>query len=81
MNGLKRRVERLEQQAGMKQRQMICFGPNLEDDDEEETPWTIKIRPGEWATAFGAPFTSAQIERLRAEGKRENEQHEPQKKD
>ena len=65
MNGLRRRIERLERQSGANRGQMVYFGPNLEDDDSEETPWSINIRPGEWATAFGAPFSSEDIERLK----------------
>jgi hypothetical protein len=67
MNGLKRRIERLEKETGADKGQMLYLGPNLESDEEEETPWSIKISPGLWATAFGAPFSGEQIEQLRAE--------------
>jgi len=62
------RIERLKQRMGAKQGpQLICIGPNLERDNREETPWSIKISPGVWATAFGASFSSEDIKRLRRE--------------
>jgi len=66
----KQRIERLEEKMGTKrQPQMIYLTPNLkpDGDDSEETPWSVKIAPGVWAKAFGAPFSSEDIERLRRE--------------
>ena len=71
MNTLRRwkqRIERLEDRMGSKRvPQLIYITPNLEaeGDDSAETPWSVKIAPGVWATAFGTPFCSEDIERLR----------------
>jgi len=47
---------------GLKQgKQLIYIRPNLERDDREETPWSIKISAGVWATAFGASFSFEDI--------------------
>jgi len=73
MNNLRRwqqRIERLEKRIGTRVGpQLIYLTPNLkpEGDDAEETPWSVKIAAGVWAKAFGAPFSSEDIERLRRE--------------
>jgi len=73
MNTLRRwkqRVERLEQKTGPNPGpQMIYLTPNLqpEGDDSSENPWSVKIAPGIWAKAFGAPFTAEQIDNFRKE--------------
>jgi len=73
MNNLRRwqqRIERLEKRIGTRVGpQAIYLTPNLEaeGDDSEETPWSVKIAPGVWGAAFGAPFTAEQIDQLRKE--------------
>ena len=70
MSNLNRRIERLEKRIGTRVGpQLIYLTPNLkpEGDDAEETPWSVKIRPGVWAKAFGAPFTADQIDNFRKE--------------
>lgn len=69
MNNLSRRIERLEQRLSAQhgEQQLVYVGPNLESDDSEETPWSVKIAPGVWAMAFGARFTAEQIDALRKE--------------
>src|SRR5262249_30903456 len=68
MSNLNRRIERLEKRIGTRVGpQLIYITPNLQPDDSEETPWSVRVAPGVWAKAFGAPFSSEDIERLRRE--------------
>jgi hypothetical protein len=61
------RLARLERAAGAKhwEQQLVYLGPNLESDDAEETPYSVRIEPGVWAEAFGRPFESEAIAKLK----------------
>jgi hypothetical protein len=80
MNNLERRIEglamgsfeqrlmQLEQQMGTQPRpRLIYITPNLEEDESEETPYSVKISSELWAEAFGGPFTKEEIDKLREE--------------
>jgi hypothetical protein len=62
-----RRIERLERQllGTQDESQLIYVMSDIEGDDEEDTPWSIKLSPGIRAVAFGAPFSSEDVKRLR----------------
>jgi hypothetical protein len=66
MSGFEKRIERLEKQTGVKPGpRLIYITPNLEDDDSEETPYSIKLSPGVWAEICGAPLSEEEIRSLK----------------
>jgi hypothetical protein len=68
MNGLKRRLERLEQRTAIKHGpRLIYITPNLELDEPEETPYLVKLSYDIWANVFGAPLSDEGIRALRHE--------------
>ncbi len=80
MNTLERRVERLEQRMGAKREQrFIYIMPNLEEEEDQETPYCVKISADLWAHAIGGgPFTNEEIRRLRQEYNEQRNRNEPQ---
>jgi hypothetical protein len=62
-------MSRFEQRMGTKRRpRLIYLTPNLERDESEETPYSVKISSELWAEAFGGgPLTSEEIRQLREE--------------
>jgi hypothetical protein len=68
MGRFEQRVTRLEQRMGTNHRpRLIYITPNLEEDESEETPYSVKISSELWAEAFGGPFTREEIGKLREE--------------
>jgi hypothetical protein len=68
MSRFEQRLTRIEQRMGTKSGpRLIYIMPNLEGDESEETPYSVKIAPRMWAESFGGPFTTAEIDRLREE--------------
>jgi hypothetical protein len=68
MGRFEQRVMRLEQRMGTKHApRLIYLTPNLEEDESEETPYSVKISSELWAEAFGGPFTKEEIAKLREE--------------
>ena len=66
INGLERRLERLEQQIGAKHGpRLIYLMPNLEEGVGDETLYNIKISSDVWAHVFGAPLTDKEIRCLK----------------
>jgi hypothetical protein len=68
MSRFEQRLTRLEQRMGTNPGpRLIYLTPNLEGDESEETPYSVKISSKLWAEAFGGPFTKEEIDKLREE--------------
>jgi hypothetical protein len=68
MGRFEQRVTQLEQQMGTKHGpRLIYITPNLEEDESEETAYSVKVSSELWAEAFGGPFTKEEIGKLREE--------------
>lgn len=67
MNGLERRIDRLEQQTGAKPGPRIIYFSNLPGDDADETPYCVKLSSDVWAHVFGPPLSAEEIHALRLE--------------
>lgn len=82
MNQLERRLERLEQRMGLKrERRFIYIMPNLEEEEDQETPYKVKISRDRWAHALaGGPFTAEEIRGLKEEYADERSGNDPQTK-
>jgi len=64
-----RRHQKLRQKH---EQRFIYILPNLEEEEDEETPYKVKISSDLWAHAMaGGPFTSDEIRELREKYKEE----------
>jgi hypothetical protein len=45
----------------------IIYFTNIGDDDDEETPYSVKLSSDEWAFVFGEPLSEDEIRSLRDE--------------
>lgn len=68
--GIKQRVDRLEEEIGMKPESRLTVITIDPHKLAHEGPYTVELFPDLWATAVrGGPFTSEEIRQLRKEEK------------
>ena len=67
MNALERRIERLEEELGMKPGPREIIVTNVNSLDGDESPCEVEFLPGLYALAYGGPLTSEEIQKLREE--------------
>jgi hypothetical protein len=67
MNALERRIERLEEELGMKPGPRFMIITNVNFLDGDETPNEMEFLPGLYALAYGGPLTNEEIRVLREE--------------
>ena len=67
MNTLERRIERLEEELGMKPGPRFMIITNVNFLDGDESPCEVEFLPGLYALAYGGPLTSEEIQKLREE--------------
>jgi hypothetical protein len=67
MSRFEQRLTRIEQRTETKPApRLIYLTPNLERDESEETPYSVKISSEVWAHVFGSgPFTTEEIDKLK----------------
>ena len=74
--GIKQRLDRLEEEIGMKRESRVTVITIDPHKVAHEGPYSVELRPGLWATAIrGGPFTSEEIRQLREDEKSEWEKH------
>jgi hypothetical protein len=80
MKSLDRRIARLEVKYNTSCGQRFVYIlPNLEEDEDEETPYQIKLSSDLWAHAIrGGPFTAEEIDELRNTYGDERTRNEPE---
>lgn len=70
--GIKQRLDRLEEEIGMKRESRVTVITINPDEDAHEDPYSVEIFPDLWAYAIrGGPFTSEEIRQLREDNKSE----------
>jgi hypothetical protein len=67
MNNLERRIERLEETLDMKPGPRHIIITNVNFLEGEESPCEVEFLPGLYALAYGGPFTTEEIDKLREE--------------
>jgi len=68
VNGLERRLQRLEQRTQIKHGcRLIYISPNLQPDELQKSAYLIKLSSDLWAHVFGAPLSDEEIRKLREE--------------
>ena len=66
MTKLERRLEWVKQRIGIRpRRRLIYFGPNLEENNGEETPHSVRLSSEIWAHIFGAGLSSNEAEKAK----------------
>jgi hypothetical protein len=63
MSNLNRRLDRLEQQAGVNRKRVTVLMPDFEDIPE--SPWHVKLNAGMCVEAFYVPFTPEEIQQIK----------------
>lgn len=66
--GIKQRLDRLEEEIGMKRESRVTVITINPDEDAHEDPYSVEIFPDLWAYAIrGGPFTDEEIRELKEE--------------
>jgi hypothetical protein len=67
MSNLEGRLKRLEETTrANREERFVYILPNLEEEEDEETPYRVKVSSKLWAHAIrGGPFTDEEIQSLR----------------
>jgi hypothetical protein len=77
MNGLQRRIERLENKFGVKPEPRLLVMTNVAPSKDEGTRYCARIGSDRWAhTIRGGPFTDEEIRKLREDYSEERHRRE-----